>query len=155
MEPDFAITNEDIELSIPCGVTWRKKAITNLTRLEKFVSLWCSKQIVAEFVKLPACMHKIGPQSLVKSQQYVLFRHLETRAQKTFHKMINVKIMMRMSRQNERSMIINSDTYLLRKASCLSAPKHATSPVDAISTPSLGSAPRSLVKENIGALQPT
>ena len=43
----------------------------------------------------------------------------------------------------------------LRKASCTLAPKHATSPVLAISTPSSGSAPRRRVKENMGALTPT
>ena len=43
----------------------------------------------------------------------------------------------------------------LRNASCTVSPKHATSPVDAISTPVTGSAPRSRVKENMGALMPT
>lgn len=42
-----------------------------------------------------------------------------------------------------------------RKASCTSLPKHATSPVLLISTPKVGSAPRSRVKENIGALTAT
>mmetsp|Transcript_33340 Transcript_33340/g.68042 ORF Transcript_33340/g.68042 Transcript_33340/m.68042 type:complete len:321 (-) Transcript_33340:3246-4208(-) len=43
----------------------------------------------------------------------------------------------------------------LRKASSLEAPKHATSPVLAISTPRTGSEPRRRVKENMGALTPT
>ena len=47
------------------------------------------------------------------------------------------------------------DTMAFKNASCTSAPKHATSPVDAISTPRMGSAPPSRVKENIGALTPT
>ena len=47
------------------------------------------------------------------------------------------------------------DTIDVRIASYLSSPKVATSPVDAISTPSTGSAPRSRVNENIGALIPT
>mmetsp|Transcript_10101 Transcript_10101/g.29762 ORF Transcript_10101/g.29762 Transcript_10101/m.29762 type:complete len:225 (-) Transcript_10101:1935-2609(-) len=43
----------------------------------------------------------------------------------------------------------------LRKASCTSGPKAATSPVDAISTPSDGSAPSSRLKENMGDLTAT
>mmetsp|Transcript_179 Transcript_179/g.289 ORF Transcript_179/g.289 Transcript_179/m.289 type:complete len:216 (-) Transcript_179:493-1140(-) len=47
------------------------------------------------------------------------------------------------------------DIIALRKASYLSGPKQATSPVDAISTPSEGSAPLRRWKENMGALTPT
>ena len=47
------------------------------------------------------------------------------------------------------------DTMAFKNASWTSAPKHATSPVDAISTPKMGSAPPNRVKENIGALTPT
>ena len=43
----------------------------------------------------------------------------------------------------------------LRKASSKSQPRQATSPVEAISTPRVGSAPSSRVKENCGALTPT
>mmetsp|Transcript_8537 Transcript_8537/g.29102 ORF Transcript_8537/g.29102 Transcript_8537/m.29102 type:complete len:217 (+) Transcript_8537:841-1491(+) len=43
----------------------------------------------------------------------------------------------------------------LRKASCTVGPHPATSPVDAISTPSDGSAPRRRLKENMGALTAT
>mmetsp|Transcript_2994 Transcript_2994/g.6274 ORF Transcript_2994/g.6274 Transcript_2994/m.6274 type:complete len:208 (-) Transcript_2994:1868-2491(-) len=43
----------------------------------------------------------------------------------------------------------------LRKESCFVGPKHATSPVDAISTPRAGSAPLSRWKENMGTLIPT
>mmetsp|Transcript_57718 Transcript_57718/g.132522 ORF Transcript_57718/g.132522 Transcript_57718/m.132522 type:complete len:224 (-) Transcript_57718:3598-4269(-) len=43
----------------------------------------------------------------------------------------------------------------LRKASCRVGPKHATSPVEAISTPSEGSAPLRRWKENMGTLTPT
>ena len=42
-----------------------------------------------------------------------------------------------------------------RKASCTSCPKHATSPVECISTPKVGSAPRRRVNENIGAFTAT
>lgn len=42
-----------------------------------------------------------------------------------------------------------------RKASCTELPKHATSPVLCISTPRVGSAPRSRVKEKIGAFTAT
>lgn len=40
-------------------------------------------------------------------------------------------------------------------ASNLLSPKHATSPVEAISTPSMKSAPANLEKENCGTLTPT
>src|SRR5579863_2660229 len=43
----------------------------------------------------------------------------------------------------------------LRYASYLSLPKHATSPVDAISTPSTGSAPDKRLKLNCGTFTPT
>src|SRR5210317_1169649 len=42
-----------------------------------------------------------------------------------------------------------------KNASSLLAPKHATSPVEAISTPRTGSDPRRRVKENMGAFTPT
>ena len=43
----------------------------------------------------------------------------------------------------------------LRNASSKSEPMQATSPVEAISTPRIGSAPSSRVNENCGALTPT
>src|SRR3989338_9926826 len=51
--------------------------------------------------------------------------------------------------------VIPVDKIDLRNASSTEYPKHATSPVDAISTPTTGSAPFSLEKENCAAFTPT
>ena len=47
------------------------------------------------------------------------------------------------------------DIIAFKYASYMSSPKHATSPVEDISTPSVGSAPCSRVNENCGTLHAT
>lgn len=51
--------------------------------------------------------------------------------------------------------VIPVERSALRYASYLSLPKQATSPVEAISTPRIGSAPARRPKENWGTLMPT